>query len=386
MDFWDQDYFRVVKITTCLVGQWPYQTLTELIFFRSVLFVLVVMHLIPRIRALVLYSDNPEIVLSVSSFLVIDTIFVCKILLHSYNLTKVSQPSSPSIFNTDIACLFQMKYLLGKLHDNWSIFSEDELQVLHQWSAAGKKISFIYLGTVLGSCGIWITRPLQLRLGQVFTKANETIRVFPVPVDYGSINVDKYYWSISLLTEFTSLLIGLGVVACDLLFFMYSYHAFGLFATLGYQIEHLPIDSDSGLNEEMHVKRCVKLHYRIIEFAEEIDELYRWIFFTVIGFNMILISMTGVELAVNLTSVQDAVAYISLITSPFGHLFVECLMGQRLIDSSLGVQEYIYNAQWYASSIKSQKMIGLLLMRSQLPCQLTAGKFLVMNFATFNAF
>ncbi|XP_028982018.1 odorant receptor 82a-like isoform X1 [Diachasma alloeum] len=365
MDFWDQDYFRVVKITTCLVGQWPYQSSKEVIFSRSIIIILVIIHLIPRIRALILYGDDPEIILSVSSPLIIDIVFVFKTVNNSYNFKR-------------------MKNLLRKIYENWRIFSTDELQILHQYSASGKKSATIYLGVVIGSAGLFITQPLQLQLVHILMKTNETIRLFPVPVDYGSINVDKYYWSITLLTEFTTVLIALGIVACDLLFFTYSYHVFGLFATLGYTIEHLPIDNDNGFSDEMHVKRCIKLHYRIIEFANELEDLYRWTFLAVIGFNMILISIIAVELVVNLGSAGKMIQYGSLTVSPFGHLFVECLMGQRLIDHSLGIQEYISNAQWCDSSVKSQKMINLFLMRSQLPCQLTAGKLLVMNFETFN--
>ncbi|XP_063972756.1 odorant receptor 13a-like isoform X5 [Diachasmimorpha longicaudata] len=365
MDFWDQGYFRVAKISTCLFGQWPYQSSKEIIFSRLIILSLVIIHLIPRIRALVLYGDDPDVVLSASCPLIIDVVFVIKTLNNSYNFRR-------------------MKNLLNRIYENWRLFSTNELQILHQYSTAGQKLTTVYL-VVLGSAGLFITQPLQLQLVHIIIKTNETMRLFPVPVDYGSINVDKYYWSLTLLTEFTTVLIALGIVSCDALLLMYSYHTFGLFAILGYTIEQLLTDDGNGLSDEMHVKKCIKLHCRIIEFAKELEDLYRWTFFAVVGFNMILISIMAVEVVVNVGSVAKMIQYGSLTVSPFGHLYLECLIGQRLIDDSLGIQSYISNAQWYATSIKAQKMIGMFLMRSQFPCQLTAGKLLVMNFETFNA-
>ncbi|XP_011302460.1 odorant receptor 67c-like [Fopius arisanus] len=365
MDFWDQDYFRAAKITTSLVGQWPLQTSKELIYRRGAIFILVLLLLIPRIRAVILYGDDPEVVLSATSPLIIDAVFVIKIIINSCNLER-------------------MKNLFKKFYENWKILSKDELKILHLHTAEGNKVSIIYLGCVLGSAGLFLTQPLQLGLLEIIMRTNDTIRRFPSPVDYGSINVEKYYWWICVSIAFIGLVVALGIVACDLLFFMYSYHVFGLFATLGYIIDHLPVDDDNGWSDEMYVKRCIQLHCRVIEFAKELEGLYVWSFFGVIGFNMILISVIGVQIVISVGATEKIVQYGSLTISPFGHLFVECLMGQRLIDYSLATQVYISNAQWYKMSDKAQKMIKLFLLRSQLPCQLTAGRFLVMNFETFN--
>ncbi|THK33059.1 uncharacterized protein LOC107039160 isoform X2 [Diachasma alloeum] len=366
MDFWDQDYFRVSKLTSCLVGQWPNQSVNALIRSRGMLLTLTVIHLIPRIRAVVLHRDDPEVILDATGPFIIDTVFVIKTINNWYNFKK-------------------MKALLTKIKENWKIFSEDELQILHQYTASGKRLSIIYLGSVFSGGIIFATGPLQLRLVHIFIETNETLPLFPTPVDYGSIDVDKYYWGLLSVSEVATFLIILSIISCDLLFFIYSYHVFGLFATLGYAIEHIPIDNNRESTEGiLHVQRCIQIHYQATEFAEELEGLYIWNFLAVIGLNMIIISITGVQIAINLDATEKLIQYGSLTISQLGHLFVECLLGQRLIDHSLGIQENISNAQWYHSSVKSQKMLSLLLMRSQLPCQLTAGKFLVMNFPTFN--
>ncbi|XP_015114099.1 odorant receptor coreceptor-like [Diachasma alloeum] len=99
---------------------------------------------------------------------------------------------------------------------------------------------------------------------------------------------------------------------------------------------------------------------------------------------MILISIIGVEIVAHVDAVGEMIQYGSATILSFSHLFVECLIGQRLIDYSLGIQEHVSNSQWYDSSVKSQKMLRLLLMRSQYPCQLTAGKLLVINMESYS--
>ncbi|XP_063972749.1 uncharacterized protein LOC135160288 isoform X4 [Diachasmimorpha longicaudata] len=333
MDFWDQDYFRISKIISSLVGQWPNQSVKELFFSRGILVTLTVIQLIPRTRAVVLHSDDPEVILDAVGPFIIDTVFVIKTLTNWYNFKK-------------------MKSMLSQMKENWKIFTDSELEILHQHTAAGKRLSLIYLGSVFSGGAVFATEPLQLRLVHTFIKTNATLPLFPMPVDYGSIDVAKYYWWLFLLAEVTTFLIVFAIISCDLLFFIYSYHVFGLFAALG--------------------------------FADALEELYIWNFLAVVGLNMIIISVTGVQIVVNLDATEKVIQYGSLTISQLGHLFVECLLGQRLIDYSLGIQEHVSNARWYYSSVKSQKMLGLLLMRSQWPCQLTAGKFLVMNFQTFN--
>ncbi|XP_015114102.1 uncharacterized protein LOC107039144 isoform X2 [Diachasma alloeum] len=317
MDFWDQDYFRVSKITSCFVGQWPNQSVNALILSRGMLLTLTVIQLIPRIRAVVLHRDDPEVILDAIGPFIIDTVFVIKTINNWYNFKK-------------------MKALLTKIKENWKIFSEDELQILHHYTASGKRLSIIYLVSVFGGGVVFATEPLQLRLVHTFIETNETLPLFPMPVDYGSIDVHKYYWGLFSLAEVTTFLIVFGIISCDLLFFIYSYHVFGLFATLGYVIEHIPIDSNGESTEGiLHVKRCIQIHYRATEFAEELEGLYMWNFLAVIGLNMIIISITGVQIAVNLDATEKIVQYGSLTISQLGHLFVECLLGQRLIDHSL---------------------------------------------------
>ncbi|KAL0121615.1 hypothetical protein PUN28_006850 [Cardiocondyla obscurior] len=56
-----------------------------------------------------------------------------------------------------------------------------------------------------------------------------------------------------------------------------------------------------------------------------------------------------------------------------------CIPGQLLIDRSTEVFEKAYAAAWYTFSVKTKRLLSILLYRSFVPCTLTAGKMFVMS-------
>ncbi|KAL6441761.1 hypothetical protein ACFW04_003688 [Cataglyphis niger] len=60
------------------------------------------------------------------------------------------------------------------------------------------------------------------------------------------------------------------------------------------------------------------------------------------------------------------------------------LPGQRLMDHSINVFDKTYRSHWYAFSLKSKKLLRILLYRSIVPCTLTASKIYVMSMANYS--
>ncbi|XP_018358400.1 PREDICTED: uncharacterized protein LOC108758109 [Trachymyrmex cornetzi] len=61
------------------------------------------------------------------------------------------------------------------------------------------------------------------------------------------------------------------------------------------------------------------------------------------------------------------------------------LPGQRLMDHSLNVFNSVSRSQWYTFSLKTKKVLRILLYRSIVPCTLTAGKLYVMSMANYSS-
>lgn len=59
--------------------------------------------------------------------------------------------------------------------------------------------------------------------------------IYPLPLSYGNINVDKYYIPIMIHADCGILIAITTIVAMDTTYTVYVQHACGLFAALGYQ-------------------------------------------------------------------------------------------------------------------------------------------------------
>lgn len=64
-------------------------------------------------------------------------------------------------------------------------------------------------------------------------------------------------------------------------------------------------------------------------------------------------------------------------------LFLYCFAGQTLEFQSQGLVSAIYDSPWYSFDVNVMKSLPLMILRAAHPHQLTAGKFLAINFMSF---
>lgn len=64
-------------------------------------------------------------------------------------------------------------------------------------------------------------------------------------------------------------------------------------------------------------------------------------------------------------------------------LFIYCFAGQTLELQSEGLAYAIYESSWYYFDVSVMKNLPLMILRAASPHQLTAGKFLAINFVSF---
>ncbi|XP_018313158.1 odorant receptor 85b-like [Mycetomoellerius zeteki] len=69
----------------------------------------------------------------------------------------------------------------------------------------------------------------------------------------------------------------------------------------------------------------------------------------------------------------DLLVFGSIISIELYYIFLGNYVGQNVIDSSIGICQATYNAQWYAAPLYMQKLILLIMQRSNRKSALTAG-------------
>ncbi|KAK0164855.1 hypothetical protein PV328_003424 [Microctonus aethiopoides] len=111
--------------------------------------------------------------------------------------------------------------------------------------------------------------------------------------------------------------------------------------------------------------------------------MYVWCFGVVIGVNTLLISFTALQLTTQTSTIRQIVKYTIFASAQMMHLFCDCYLSQQLTDTSNNIQEHITLSNWYEMPVHTQKLAILVILRSQKPCRLTAGKIVSLSMQTF---
>ncbi|XP_032665220.1 odorant receptor 22c-like isoform X1 [Odontomachus brunneus] len=79
----------------------------------------------------------------------------------------------------------------------------------------------------------------------------------------------------------------------------------------------------------------------------------------------------------------EATRYACYVMGQLFHLFCLSFEGQKLTDYSLGMRNKIYNSSWYQTSIRSQKLLIMMMMQSSQPTFVSAGKIYIFSLESF---
>jgi len=100
-------------------------------------------------------------------------------------------------------------------------------------------------------------------------------------------------------------------------------------------------------------------------------------------FNIVFLSdfllLLSLKINDSFTAAKHSVFIIALLVQ----LFLYCFAGQTLEFQSRKLAYAIYESPWYTFDVNMMKNLPLIILRAANPQQLTAGKFIAMNFMTF---
>ncbi|THK33216.1 odorant receptor 13a isoform X1 [Diachasma alloeum] len=370
MDFWDQIYFKPMKIVSCLAGQWPYQSPMERTIIRSLLVAAVGSQIISQIAAVAEHSNDLDF------FMELVPPFVVEL----------------TCFTKMINCFFflgKIKILLEQLQENWKFFpSGRENELLREHSLFGFQMSVLFIGTLYISGFVFGTQPFQAIILHFVLNSNGSVpHQFLFPANWGPIDADKYYFPLISLSALSIYCVVTMLVAIDCVFYTCCGHVCGLFAALGHSIEHFNFNNDPQLGDDgfAFLRRCIQIHNRVLEFISVMEDVLTVNFLIMLGSVTMAMSLTAVQMVINFDAVVKLLKNLAFAITQVTQLAIKCWMAQRVMDMSLNIKFSLINSKWYLASPKTQKLIGLMIMRSEIPCEITAGKVIVMCLETFSS-
>nr|WGO81807.1 olfactory receptor 133 [Microplitis mediator] len=379
MDIFDEPYYRVVKNSSHLIGQWPYQSPQKKVMITVTIWTAFFMQFIPQVIAIVMHLDDPDILFEAFSSMAIDFGFIFKYFnaIHKTNL---------------------MKKLYNRIVSDWKLLLNDEEKTtLQHHTNLGRIFSSGYAGFAYTTTAIFLSEPILPRIINYFSKSNESVPLkFALPLEYIIFEKENHYWLMLAITNMFAINMIIVTISCDIMFITFVQHVCGLFAVVGFRIENSPTGKITDSNHRAvslrknsqdfsykHLVSCIRSHRRALEFVKLLEETFTGTFGVVVALNLPMISITGLQLITQSNTVEQTLKYLMFALAQVLHLFFDCFLSQNLTNMSSRIPQCIANMKWYNISKNSQKLTLLMTMRSQTPCKLTAGKIMELSIENF---
>ena len=118
--------------------------------------------------------------------------------------------------------------------------------------------------------------------------------------------------------------------------------------------------------------KLVDRHNDLLELCDKLQEIYGITFLFNFFISSLILCFIGFHLSIN----SDNAYFMPLLSLLVGQIFLLCMFGQKLIDSSESLADGVYNSGWEDfDDISLKKQLILIIMRARRPKRLTAMKF-----------
>ncbi|XP_043273906.1 uncharacterized protein [Venturia canescens] len=282
-------YYRINKILLICLGQWPFQKLFHKYLCRIGYICAVMSITVPLIlRMLEVWGEIDLVVECISIFASQAGTFF-KFLNYIFNGTKI-------------------KNLFFRMQTDWqSDILQPHLEILKKYAMEGKKLTQIYGACMFTTLITFILMPVVPKLMDVVNPINTSRPlIYPLPLSYGYINVDKYYIPIMIHADCAILIAITTIVAMDTTYTVYVQHACGLFAALGDRLQKLIRSNEKKFVDTNNTRKmdratyqavvdCIEMHQGAIRFANAIESTHTIVLLLVIGVSVVSLSVSGYQ-------------------------------------------------------------------------------------------
>ncbi|XP_011869872.1 PREDICTED: odorant receptor 13a-like [Vollenhovia emeryi] len=366
-------YYDISKKYLMLVGQWPYQKPKERLTALLLTIILATTSLVPQGARFVI-CKNAQCIYETLPPYMLGVMILVKIFTYQFNSEKI-------------------KDLTDRLFVDWDILeTKEEHDIMRKYAERGRWYALIYGLFVYVSTVIFATTSLVPRILDVLFPLNASRPLkLPYPAYY-FVDENQYFFYIFLHMMIACTICMTGLVAHDTMFFVYVEHICGLFAIVGFRFEHVSskcsimekniIDHPEAMYHK-NVVISIYAHHKALQFTQFLESAFMISFAVQLLFVTIGLSITLVQLSIQLQDSAEAIRYILFIFGQLFHLFCFSFQGQKVIDHSLETRDKIYRGSWYTIPVREQRLLMFVMRKSIEASTLTAGKIYVFSLENF---
>ncbi|XP_066589855.1 putative odorant receptor 92a [Prorops nasuta] len=370
MDFPQESYYKLNRTLLSLVGQWPYGDRRNNIIRRCFVYLAFLSWLICQITKIIELHFHWNKILETYTHLVIFlTMF--------------------SLFTLNIRGIDQFQELWEEMKRDWcSDRMEEETRIKERYAEESKLITK----------AITIVVFVELISLAIFATFFTTILDVIIPLNQSRKKVtglryeffldeEKYFYWIIIYMSLSAFVVATSGVANLTAFCMHLQHACGMLEALGYRLQNaIPNDGNhlggsvDPANDVCYrsLSICINRHREATQFAATLESYYSNTLCIVMLMEVLIISPALVQLSEKVEVLAIGQMCYSIVL-----LYVVSYFGQRMIDMSSSLKDKIYCSKWYECSLRSQKLLPLIILRCERPSSLTAYNFCTISLDCF---
>ncbi|XP_014298630.1 odorant receptor 13a [Microplitis demolitor] len=370
-------YHRINKFFLSVIGQWPHQSTKSKWICYLILFFFCSTQGYLQTAGMIAARIDIDVFLEAIPTVLADVICGIKMFNFSVNAAK-------------------MKKLLLTMEEDWKMYaSGPENKILNEYAHFGRKVTIYYTGALYGTLAPLVIVPITPLILDVIAPMNES---YPKHLMFQQIeflvDAEKYFYPLFIHNYMGTVAFLTIIIAIDTMLMVYIQHGCAKFAILGLCLERIAkndqnIDRSTAEFDDIdyrEIVKCIAIHNRAIEFANLIEDANHLSFLIVIGINIIMMTTSALvavfKLAMNDTEIAGRFAFFTL--GEICHIFYSSWQGELILKHSESIFYFGYQANWNNTSTRSQKLMVPLLLRSAIPCRITAGKMFEMSLKSFS--
>ncbi|XP_043279602.1 odorant receptor 13a-like [Venturia canescens] len=301
------------------------------------------------------------------------------------------------------------KLITFLLTDYWQIArSIDTNDCMLEHAKSGRNVTRGYSFLIVNALFIFFSfRPLGFVIQKIRGNYGESLddaeTSFPFPAAYPTFFYKSPFYEMTYVSQMLATsFCGLLILAMDTLVATALFHTCGHFEILHRNLLALDnyIDQPEYVEKnetdeitkcsgelswtvEKRLNRIVSHHQVIIRFSDSVEKAFNLILFLQVFASSLLICLVGFQLSTTTANAYKLAEYFSYLLMAMFQMLLFCWPGDKIIYHSSTIGNAAFSVKWYDSSSYIKMGIFFIILRSQKPNCLTAGKFYKMCMTSF---
>ncbi|XP_025264866.1 odorant receptor 43a [Camponotus floridanus] len=275
---------------------------------------------------------------------------------------------------------------LNMIADDWlKAKSKKEQDVMIKCSRIARTILiFGYIFMVLG-LNLIVFLPCFGTSLRYITNITDPVKILPLPTYYFYDKDQSPFYELTFMAQVLLLIVAsVSYISVDNLLGLLVFHLCG-------QMENL---KERLINMRQYktfydgLTFIVQDHIRLIKYFVIIEDTFTLLLFGLLLYLGTIFCLYGFLLVTVLTEKKEMsmirlIYLIAAMLSICGHMCLHCIVGEILITQCEGIYDAAYDYEWYTLEPKKARTLILIMIRTNKPLYITAGKIFPMTLSMF---